>query len=144
MSKAGIGAGDGAGGLSPGIDSPLSQRIDKWLWYARFCKTRGLAQTLCAAGHVKREGESLVKAATLVRPGDRLTLVLGPLRRTVVVRAAGARRGPAPEARTLYDEPEPAERLGDPTMEGLSRPSGGGRPTKKDRRALDRWRAEDE
>ncbi|CCG07233.1 RNA-binding S4 domain-containing protein [Pararhodospirillum photometricum] len=120
-----------------------AQRLDKWLWFARFCKTRTLAQALCGSGHVRRNGETVLKAAALVRPGDELTLVLGSVRRRVVVRAPGVRRGPAPEAQTLYDEPDPPQRLVDPVLEAPAvRLPGSGRPTKKDRRALDRLRDE--
>ncbi len=122
------------------------QRLDKWLWFARFCKTRGLAQKLCAAGHVKRRGESLVKPSTLVRPGDELTVLMGPVRRTVIVRLPGERRGPAPEAQTLYEEPAPPERLRDPVMDGSTpahRLKGTGRPTKKERRQTERLIGED-
>ncbi|WP_413204762.1 RNA-binding S4 domain-containing protein [Rhodospirillum sp. A1_3_36] len=122
-----------------------SQRLDKWLWFARFCKTRSLAQKLCEGGHVKRDGQSLTKPATPVKPGDCLSVVLGPVRRTVIVQAPGLRRGPAPEAQTLYTEPEPPERLRDPVMEGgaLLRPAGLGRPTKRDRRALEHFKGQD-
>jgi ribosome-associated heat shock protein Hsp15 len=127
------------------VTEGVSQRLDKWLWFARFCKTRSLAQKLCEGGHVKRDGQSLTKPATPVKPGDRLSVVLGPVRRTVIVQAPGDRRGPAPEAQTLYTEPEPPERLRDPVMDGgtLSRPAGMGRPTKRDRRALDQLKAMD-
>ncbi|GEO80411.1 RNA-binding S4 domain-containing protein [Pararhodospirillum oryzae] len=135
-------APDGAGGA----DIPAgAQRLDKWLWYARFCKTRTLAQALCGAGHVRRDGQALLKPSTLVRPGDELALLLGPVQRHVVVRAPGTRRGPAPEAQTLYDEPTPPVRLVDPVAPpGGVREAGSGRPTKKDRRALDRLRGGDE
>lgn len=138
----------GAGGAG-GADTPAAggdQRLDKWLWFARFCKTRSLAQQLCASGHVRRNGQPVTKPATLVRPGDHLTLVLGPVRRRVIVRAPGARRGPAPEARGLYDEPDPPERINDPLTGGAppQRPPGLGRPTKKDRRALARLRPDPE
>ncbi|MGB0695416.1 MAG: RNA-binding S4 domain-containing protein [Rhodospirillaceae bacterium] len=117
-----------------------SQRLDKWLWFARFCKTRSLAQKLCTGGHVKRDGASLTKPSAAIHIGDQLTLTLGPVRRRVVVLGLGARRGPAPEAQQLYDEPEPAERLIDPLAEGpaFPGPKSAGRPGKRDRRALQR------
>jgi len=115
-------------------------RLDKWLWHARFCKTRTLAQTLAASGHVKLNGASVSKPAQTVKPGDDLELVLGPYRKTVRVVALGERRGPAPEAQALYEEIRPPERLGGFRGEhvGEVRERGEGRPTKKDRRDTDR------
>lgn len=111
-----------------------SIRLDKWLWHARFCKTRSLAQKWCASGHVSINGATVSKPAQSVKPGDVVTFLSGPYRRTVVVKAPGERRGPAPEAQTLYDEPEPPVKQTDDLMP--HRPRGLGRPTKKDRRAL--------
>lgn len=117
-------------------DPAAKLRLDKWLWFARFVKTRGLAQDLCESGHVRLNGQSVSKASTPVKPGDELVLVLGPYRRFLRVLALGVRRGPAPEAQTLYEETAETERLTGFLSE--FRPSGEGRPTKKDRRALDR------
>lgn len=115
-----------------------SVRIDKWLWFARFVKSRSLAQKLCESGRVDLNGRKVTRSHQMVRPGDVLTLRLEPWRRTVTVRAPGERRGPAPEAQTLYDEPEPPIRTAtDDDGLGL-RPRGAGRPTKRDRRAIDR------
>lgn len=111
-----------------------SIRLDKWLWHARFCKTRSLAQKWCASGQVSVNGTSIHKPATSVKPGDVVSFLSGPYRRTVVVQAPGERRGPAPEAQTLYDEPNPPEKQTDDFMP--HRPRGMGRPTKKDRRAM--------
>ena len=114
-----------------------SRRLDKWLWFARFCKSRTLASKLCAAGKIRIAGEIVHKAHYLVRPGDVLTVPQGPHVRVVRVLQVGARRGPAAEARTLYEDlapPVPA-----PAADG-QRESGAGRPTKSDRRALDRLR----
>lgn len=115
-------------------------RLDKWLWFARFVKTRGLAQSLCESGHVKLNGQTVTKASATVKVGDSLVLVLGPYRKTLVVQALGARRGPAPEAQALYEETDPPERLTGFLSE--FRPGGEGRPTKKDRRATDRLKGE--
>ena len=82
-------------------------RIDKWLWFARMAKTRSLAARLCEAGLVGLAGTAVVKPHHLVRIGDRITVAQGRARRHVVVLALGSRRGPAAEARLLYDEPEP-------------------------------------
>jgi ribosome-associated heat shock protein Hsp15 len=86
-------------------------RLDKWLWYARFAKTRALAQKLIEHGQIRVNGAALEKPSALVRPGDAVAITLGPVRRTVIVRDTGERRGPPSEARTLYDEPAPPERL---------------------------------
>lgn len=84
-----------------------SQRIDKWLWCARFVKTRALAATLVRAGHVRRDGRRLGDPDKLVRPGDVLTIALP--RTVVVVRVLSVadRRGPATEAHLLYEAVEP-------------------------------------
>jgi ribosome-associated heat shock protein Hsp15 len=81
-----------------------SLRIDKWLWFARFCKSRSLAQHLVEEGEVSLNGQAVGKPSTTVRPGDELVLPLGRDRRRVRVLALATRRGPAPEAHTLYDE----------------------------------------
>jgi len=122
-----------------------SQRIDKWLWFARFRKTRGLAQDLCTGGHVTLNGATVAKPSTTVRPGDELELILGPFRRRLRVVALGVRRGPAPEAQALYEETVPPERLHDPVMAPTPavRDAGSGRPTKRDRRVMDRFRGHD-
>ena len=86
-------------------------RLDKWLWFARFAKSRAQAQELIARGQVRRNGALVEKSSTEVEPGDVLAVVLGPVRRTVTVAAIGERRGPAPEAQALYMEPKPPVRL---------------------------------
>jgi ribosome-associated heat shock protein Hsp15 len=86
-------------------------RIDKWLWFARFCKSRAQAQELIARDQVLLNKAPVEKPAVTVRVGDTIAIVLGPVRRTVTVRGLGERRGPAAEARALYDEPAPPERL---------------------------------
>lgn len=85
---------------------PERLRLDKWLWCARFYKTRGLAAAACEKGHLRINGFRVEKAGREVRPGDILTIPQG--REVVVVRVlAGAnRRGPATEARTLYEPVE--------------------------------------
>jgi len=124
-------AGDGSG-AAPRL------RLDKWLWFARFVKTRSLAQKLCESGHVKLNGQSVAKPSTTVKPGDELELVVANRRRWLRVLALGERRGPAPEAQALYQETREPERIG--SVIGPTRPRGEGRPTKKDRRDLDRFR----
>ena len=82
--------------------SPAAQRIDKWLWHARFARTRGAAQQLAVSGHVRLNREKVASASRLVRVGDVLTLALN--RNVLVIRvcAIAERRGPAEQARMLY------------------------------------------
>ncbi|HEY2354682.1 MAG TPA: RNA-binding S4 domain-containing protein [Gaiellaceae bacterium] len=124
--------------------TPSKCRIDKWLWAARFAKTRSAATELVLAGHVKLGGER-VKPARDVRPGDELEIRVGPTRRTVVVAALADRRGSATVAATLYSEtPESREERERLALERrAARPLGsdlGARPTKQDRRRLDALR----
>jgi len=81
-----------------------ASRLDKWLWHARFFKTRGLAQKACEAGRIRVNGQRITKAHRSVGPGDVLTFVQGRIVRIVRVLAVAERRGPAPEARRLYEE----------------------------------------
>lgn len=115
-------------------------RVDKWLWFSRFCKTRSLAQTLCDNGRIVINGTEARKPKTPVRIGDTLAITIGPVRRTVTVRALGVRRGPAPEAALLFDEQGEPERLDGAKREApLYRTPGTGRPTKRERRALEKF-----
>jgi ribosome-associated heat shock protein Hsp15 len=82
-------------------------RLDKWLWFARFARTRSLAAKLCAEGAVSIAGAVVLKPGHAVRVGDMLAVRHGALLRQVTVRALGSRRGPPAEARLLYDEPTP-------------------------------------
>jgi ribosome-associated heat shock protein Hsp15 len=118
--------------------SELSLRLDKWLWHARFCRTRTLAAKLAAAGKVRIAGSAVFKAHHGVKPGDVLTFPLGPHIRTIKVLALGERRGGAPQARLLYED------LAPPPPRPPEAPSGGERPTKADRRAIDRMMGRDE
>ena len=79
-------------------------RIDLWLYHARLCKTRALAARLAEGGRIRVNGEPTAKAHRLVRPGDVLTFPLAGRIRVLRVLAPGTRRGPAPEARGLYDD----------------------------------------
>ena len=127
-------------------------RIDKWLWYARFFKTRSLATKICSAGKVRISGELVSKAHHKVKPGDVLTFTQARHVRVVKVLALAARRGPAAEAQALYEDLKPPSAEGRlPRTPGdrppgdrplIDRPAGAGRPTKQDRRALDRLRRE--
>jgi len=110
-------------------------RIDKWLWYARFFKTRGLSAKLVSGGHVRVNGEKIAKAAHAVGPGDVLTFPQARQVRVIRILAKGARRGPAAEAQALYEDlSPPVERLNVPSGPKYE---GKGRPTKRDRRKLD-------
>lgn len=113
-------------------------RLDKWLWQARFFKTRSLAAKQVSDGHVRVNAVRGSKPARAIGPGDVLTFTAGERVRVVRVLACGTRRGPAPEAQTLYEDmsPPPPERA-----PHAPRYEGGGRPTKKDRRTLSELRA---
>lgn len=89
-----------------------SLRLDKWLWFARFAKTRGDAQKLIERGQVVLNGAVVAKASALVRCGDVIALVIGATRHRLSVRALGTRRGPASEAQMLYERTATPERLG--------------------------------
>lgn len=117
-------------------------RTDKWLWAARFFKTRSLAAEMCAAGKVKRLGHSL-KASSALRPGDVLEIPFpeGPGARTVNIVALLEKRVSAPEARALYDDNTAPEVFEAQKSWHAARSQGlRGRPTKKDRREMDRIR----
>lgn len=81
-------------------------RLDKWLWQARFFKSRGLAHRACEAGRVRVNSVRTKKAHHAIRPGDVLTFPQGHRIRVVRVAALGERRGPAREAQTLYEDLE--------------------------------------
>ncbi|MBL6928663.1 MAG: RNA-binding S4 domain-containing protein [Rhodospirillales bacterium] len=116
-------------------------RIDKWLWFARFFKSRTLAGKRCAAGRVRINGVPIAKSHQTVQPGDILTFPQGHDIRVVEILETGTRRGPASEAQTLYKDLEPPQKR---SANAHAKPSsalrepGAGRPTKADRRAIDR------
>ena len=110
---------------------PPTIRIDKWLWQARFFKTRTLAATLVSAGKLRLNGAHQSKPAKAVGPGDVLTFPQGDQIRVVKVLACGHRRGPAPEAQSLYEDMTPPAAAKPPQN---PRYDGKGRPSKKDRR----------
>ena len=114
-------------------------RIDKWLWYARFFKSRTLAAKACTSGRIRVNGSALGKAHYVVKPEDVLTFASGTHIRVIRVVELGTRRGPAPEAQTLYEDLDPPSAK--PKEERLpvagKRAFGAGRPTKADRRAID-------
>jgi ribosome-associated heat shock protein Hsp15 len=117
-------------------------RIDKWLWAARFFKTRSLAQQAVGSGRVKLNGDR-VKAAHAVKTGDALLVRIAEIEWDVVVRGLSERRGPAAQARELYEE-SAAGRAGREKLMDLRRWGTEpalrlkGRPTKRDRRRLEK------
>lgn len=121
----------------------MSLRVDKWLWAARFFKTRSLASDAVSGGKVRINGAT-TKPARDIKVGDKLEIANSETRWVVTVQALSDKRGPAPEARLLYEEtPESvaareAERderkfIQDPAADLH------GRPTKRDRRQMDRY-----
>lgn len=115
-------------------------RIDKWLWHARFLKSRSLASKLCQSSKVRINGDLNSKAHYGVKVGDVLTFPLGHHIRVIEILALGERRGPAPEARLLYQDLSPPVKrsAGDKPPAIAKRDFGAGRPTKTDRRAIDK------
>src|SRR5262245_36327794 len=119
------------------MDSDILLRLVKWLWYARFFKIRTLASKLCASGRIRLDGTIVQKPHHQVRTGNVLTFPLGPHVRVIKILALGTRRGPAPEARTLYEDLAPPQPSA-PTQTRPQRPGGSGRPTKADGRRIAR------
>lgn len=114
------------------------QRIDKFLWFARFFKSRTLATGAVSGGSVRVNGERCGKPSALVKPGDVLTFSAGGRVRVIKVVNGGERRGPASEARLLYEDLTPPPEPAAPEEAApASREKGTGRPTKKERRATD-------
>jgi ribosome-associated heat shock protein Hsp15 len=87
-----------------GSRGPTSRRLDQWLWFARFAKSRSTASRLCNAGAIILNGVVTGKAKHLIRVGDIIVVPQGVLFRTIRVRALGSRRGPSIEAQLLYEE----------------------------------------
>ncbi|BDZ53349.1 RNA-binding S4 domain-containing protein [Agromyces marinus] len=116
-----------------------SARVDAWLWAVRVCKTRSAATTACRAGHVRVNGER-AKAAQAVRPGDEVRVRLHGFDRTLIVRRPIVKRVSAELAATAVEDrtPAPLPREAVPTVPVRDR--GAGRPTKRERRDLDRLR----
>lgn len=122
-------------------------RVDRWLWAARFVKSRTLATEAVKGGHVQVNG-ARVKPSRELRAGDQVELTLGQERRTVAVLALAERRGPASQAALLYVEtPESialrARRSAEARLARTPGTDAGGRPTKRDRRRIDAARGRD-
>lgn len=115
-------------------EAPGKIRLDKWLWQARFFKTRALSAKTVSGGHVRVNGNRAAKPAHAVAPGDVLTFPQARQVRVVRIVALGLRRGPASEAQALYEDLSPPVRNDVPPA---PRYEGKGRPTGRDRRKLD-------
>lgn len=118
-------------------------RLDKWLWPARFFKTRALAAEAVTGGKVNING-ARTKPSRAIRPGDELTIRRGSYEWTVIVKGSSRLRGPASQAQQLYEETEESKRKREAAAAQLKleRPTefdSPGRPSKKDRRAMERW-----
>ena len=112
-------------------------RLDKWLWQARFFKSRSLAAGVVTAGKVRVDSQPVSKPARTVGPGNVLTFIQAKETRVVRILACGERRGPAPEAQGLYEDLTPAPKERPAEAKGANpRYEKGGRPTKKDRRDM--------
>ena len=126
-------------------DRPEAQRLDKWLWYARVTKTRTLAATLVQNGKVRVNRERTLKPRQQVKADDVVTIAVHGRVRVLRVLAPGERRGPAKEAVALYEEIS-LDASGDQPASSQNgeeaRGGGGSRPTKRDRRAIDRLKGE--
>ncbi len=110
-------------------------RIDKWLWYARFFKSRSLSSKHISRNGVRLNGRKIHRPAELVVVGDSITLNIGLKVKVIEVLLSGSRRGPAIEARTLY-----RERVSTASSENVHNIRVGERPTKKNRRLLEKIR----
>lgn len=125
---------------TPDDTASQKMRIDKWLWAARFFKTRSLASQAIEGGHVRLNGHT-VKPARELRPGDTLDIAAGGTQWTILVRALNEQRRPAPEAQQLYDETRESteRRVAEQEARRLAPVPGSelrGRPTKKARRQI--------
>lgn len=117
-------------------------RLDKWLWYARFFKTRALATKAISSGRFRLDGEVMSKPHRAAMPGQTLTFVKGNDVRVIRILQLASRRGPASEAVLLYEDmaPPPPKEAADKQRktEFVERVRGAGRPTKRERRATDK------
>ncbi len=135
---------------SPAKSRAEKVRVDKWLWQARFFKTRGLAAELAGSGRLRINSEHVAKPAQPVRPGDVLTFPQGDRIRVIRIEALGTRRGPAPEAQALYTDldqvtatPDSGPKPDPGPAPAAEREAGAGRPTKKERREIDALQRDD-
>jgi len=118
------------------------QRIDKWLWHARIVRTRSAAAALAESGHARLNGTRVTAASKAVKSGDVVTIALDARVRVLKVTGFALRRGGAEEGRALYEDMTPAEPAPSARFEESSmahRDPGSGRPTKRERRAIERF-----
>ena len=131
--------------IEGGGPATASIRVDKWLWYARFFKSRSIAAKLVQSRKLRINSIIVSKASAAVKAEDVLTFAQGKNIRVIRICDLGTRRGPAPEAQSLYEDLAPLEKKTTETDPAISpvakRDSGAGRPTKADRRALDKLRS---
>jgi ribosome-associated heat shock protein Hsp15 len=121
------------------------QRIDKWLWHARLVRTRTAAAALAGRGHVRVNGARIDAPGRMVREGDVITVALDRAVRVLKITGFAERRGPASATSGLYEDLAPVgEARANPAQEPPARASGSGRPTKRERRAIDRFTASGE
>jgi len=116
------------------------QRVDKWLWHARVVRTRSAAAALAASGHVRLNGARIDAPGRAVKVGDVLTIALDRQVRVLKVAGFSPRRGGAQAGRALYDDLTPPARAEPRDPPVASREPGAGRPTKLERRAIERLR----
>jgi len=118
------------------------QRIDRWLWHARLARTRTLAAELAESGRVRLNGDRVTASSRAVKIGDVLTVVLSGSVKILKVEGLSERRGGAPDAQALYEDlsPPPVRRDQAAKPAIAPREPGSGRPTKQERRALDKMR----
>jgi ribosome-associated heat shock protein Hsp15 len=120
------------------------QRIDKWLWHARVVRTRSAAAALAGSGHVRVNGQRIDASSRVVKAGDVVTVALDRTVRVLKVVAFAERRGGSEAGRALYEDLSPPSRPPDPPVpDPAGREPGAGRPTKRDRRAIDRFTGEE-
>jgi ribosome-associated heat shock protein Hsp15 len=122
------------------------QRIDRWLWHARIVRTRTAAAALANGGRVRLNGERIDAASRVVKAGDVVTVALDRTVRVMRVTGFAERRGPADQTRGLYEDMSSGSPHGarDPEVAAApTREPGAGRPTKRDRRDLERWLRDD-
>ena len=120
------------------------QRIDKWLWHARVVRTRSAAAELVTSGLVRLNGERVTASSRLVRSDDVITIALDRQVRILKVAGFAERRGDAEAGRALYADLTPLPAPSGESVTVAAREPGSGRPTKRDRRAIDRLLDDDE
>tara|TARA_R110002126_G_scaffold291803_1_gene459267 strand:- start:77218 stop:77628 length:411 start_codon:yes stop_codon:yes gene_type:complete len=126
----------------PEAMSEQRQRIDKWLFFARVVKSRSLAAKLVQSGRVRVNGDKVSQASRQVVPGEVLTITLERQILILKILEPGERRGPYEEAKLLYEDISPPPVTNKEKQfagHAIQREAGSGRPTKRERRVLDKW-----